>query len=109
MPREDHLYIDTDVIDLAPWIHTPTSSRVSRLRYDHGNRAVQVQWTNQKNVGYVYGDCTYEEYRRFARAASRGQYINRELNALPYRLMSADEVNAVGNENRKGITSRVEP
>lgn len=107
MPLETELYIDLDQMDLSPWIHTPSSSRVQQLRYDHGNSAVQVKWTNQKNIGYVYGDCTYEQYRSFARAASRGKYINRQLNALPYRRLYPDEESAVGNPRRRGLSSRV--
>lgn len=107
MPRDDEIRTDPDLYDLSPWLYTPSSSRVARMRYDHGNRAVQVQWTNQKNHGYIYADCDYEQYRSFARAASRGKYINRRLNDLRYRLMDYDELSAVTNNRRKGITSRV--
>ena len=60
MPLDPSLSIDLDNADLSPWLETPSSSRVARMRYDHGNRATQVQWTNGKNRGYVYGDFTYE-------------------------------------------------
>lgn len=108
MPLDPSLSIDLDNADLSPWLETPSSSRVARMRYDHGNRATQVQWTNGKNHGYVYGDFTYEAYRAFARAASRGRRINTHINGNnPYRLMSDEEVNHPSNTRRRGISSRV--
>lgn len=108
MPLDPSLSIDLDNADLSPWLETPSSSRVARMRYDHGNRATQVQWTNGKNRGYVYGDFTYEAYRAFARAASRGRRINTHINGPnPYRLMTPEEANHPSNDRRRGITSRV--
>lgn len=108
MPYDDELEVDMLLLDPSPWINTSAaSSRVSELRYDHGNRAVQVRWKNDKNIGYVYGDCSYEQYRSFARAASRGKYINRALNDLPYRLMTEEEVSEPVKTSRRGISSRV--
>lgn len=109
MPLDNSLYIDLKKADISPWLETPSSSRVARMRYDHGNRAVQVQWTNGKSrPGYVYGNFTYEAYRAFARAASRGRRINTHINGNnPYRLMSPDEAAHPSNDKRRGISSRV--
>jgi len=98
---------DAEKYDLAPWIEVPSSTRVSRHRYDHLNRAVQVQWRNNKNQGYIYLDVQYESYRAFARAASTGKAINNILNAFEYRPMTPDEYSAGSNTNRKGVQSRV--
>lgn len=94
--------------DLGPWVETPNSTRVSRYRYDYYNRALQVQWTNQKNHGYIYRDMEYEDMRGFVRAASKGQRVNSHLNGYEYDLMSPDEVDAPSNTSRfgQGPTSR---
>lgn len=91
--------------DLTPWSETPKSSRVSRYRYDHMNSAIQVQWRNNKNHGYVYLEVPEEGYRAFVRAASKGKHINNALNNFDYRLMTPDEVSAPSNSQR-GMTSR---
>ena len=91
--------------DLSPWAETPSSSRVSRYRYDYTNRTIQVQWRNNLNHGYLYQDVPYEDYRSFARVVSKGRYVNSTLNGYPYRLMTVDEVSAPSNEDR-GIVSR---
>lgn len=106
MARDDGLAEFEDQ-DLSQWISTPSSSRVSRIRYDHANKAVQVQWTNNIGNGYVYGDMSYEEYRSFARAASKGRRINDYLNNKPYRPMEVDEYSQPSNTSRKGLASRV--
>lgn len=106
MPYSD-LSTDHDKFDLAPWTDTPSSSRVSRFRYDHANKATQVQWRNGANHGYIYGDMNYEEFRMFARAVSKGKKVNTFLNGKPYRLMDTDEVAAGSNTGRRGLTSRV--
>jgi hypothetical protein len=93
--------------DLTAWIETPASSRVSGFRYDHMNQALQVSWRNNSNHGYIYLDVPYESYRSFARAASKGKYVNSTLNGFDYRLMTPDEVQADSNPDRPGITSRV--
>lgn len=98
---------DFQRFDIGPWVESPSSSRVSRYRYDFANQALQVQWTNQKNHGYVYGPMDYEGYRAFARAVSKGKYVNRVLNGYPYRLMDPDEVDAPSNPRRQALTSRV--
>lgn len=91
--------------DLGPWTETPNSTRVSRYRYDYMNRAVQVQWTNNKNHGYIYEEMDYEAFRGFARAASKGERVNTHLNDFPYRLMTPDEVDAPSNSRyREGIS-----
>jgi hypothetical protein len=97
---------NVDQHDLSPWAETPSSSRVSRYRYDHLNNAIQVQWRNNKNHGYIYLEVPYEGYRSFARAASKGKRINSDLNSYSYRLMSPEELDAPSNDNR-GLTSRV--
>ena len=93
--------------DLGPWIETPSSSRVSQFRYDHMNRALQVQWRNNKNHGYIYMDVDYDGYRSFGRVVSKGRHINSTLNNYPYRLMTPEEVQAPSNEDRRGISSRI--
>jgi hypothetical protein len=79
---------------------------VARYRYDYLNRAIQVQWTNNKNHGYVYRDADYEFYRRFARAASKGQSVNSILNGAPggYELMTPDEVDAPSNARYREVS-----
>jgi len=93
--------------DLTEWAETPKSSRVEAYRYDHANNALQVTWRNNANHGYIYLEVPYERYRSFARAASKGKYVNSALNGFEYRLMDPDEVQAPSNPARRGITSRV--
>lgn len=102
----DEVYADARH-DLTSWIETPKSSRVNAFRYDHANGALQVTWRNNTNHGYIYLDVPYESYRSFARAASKGRYVNSTLNGFDYRLMDPDEVQADSNPDRPGITSRV--
>lgn len=92
--------------DLGPWTETPSSTRVRAFRYDYANRAIQVTWRNQKNPGYLYEERDYEEFRSFARAASKGKYINRVLTGN-YRPLSPDEVALPSNAKRRGTASRV--
>jgi hypothetical protein len=94
-----------DQHDLTPWAETPKSSRVSRYRYDHLNAAIQVQWRNNKNHGYIYLEVPPEGYRAFVTAASKGKHINSTLNNFDYRIMSPDEVSAPSNSLR-GQTTR---
>lgn len=96
---------ETTRFDLGPWAESPASSRVAAYRYDYLNQAIQVTWRNQKNHGYIYEDRNYETFRSFARAVSKGKYIN--LLGPPYRLMDPDEVQAPSNDRRTGIQSRV--
>lgn len=107
MPQHRLQPSDVKQFDLSPWTETSGSTRVSRFRYDHANREVQVQWRNNIGDGYVYEDVDYEQYRQFARAVSKGRKINTFLNGFPYRPMNGPEVNAPSNPNRKGLTSRV--
>jgi|SRR6478752_190725 len=95
-----------DQHDLTPWAETPNSSRVSRYRYDHLNKALQVQWRNNKNRGYIYLEVPYEEYRSFARVVSKGRRINVPLNQYDYRVMTPEEVDAPSNAGR-GLASRI--
>lgn len=92
--------------DLGPWIETPQSSRVSRFRYDHLQRQIQVQWTNNTNHGYVYEGMDYEDYRAFARVVSKGRHINTLTANKTYGLMTESQVNAPSNEKRMGIGGR---
>jgi len=87
--------------DLGPWVETPNSSRVSRYRYDYLNHATQVQWTNQKNHGYIYRGMGYEDFRGFVRAMSKGKRVNTHLNGFEYELMTPDEVDAPSNSRRE--------
>ena len=97
---------DIESFDLSPWVECPSSSRVSRYRYDFANRALQVQWRNNKNQGYVY-PMEYDGYRSFSRIASKGRYINSPLNGVAYRPMDESEYSAPSNPNRNSLTSRV--
>jgi len=92
--------------DLGPWIETPSSTRVSRFRYDHLQRELQVQWTNNKNAGCIYHNVDYEGYRSFARVASKGRHINSTLNHFDFSYMRGEE-DYPSNEKRRGIGSRV--
>jgi KTSC domain len=98
---------DADVHDLGPWAETPASSRVSRYRYDYAQRAIQVQWRNNKNDGYIYEDVDYEAFRSFARAVSKGKAINRSLNNFKYGVMVNQEYEIESNARRNAIYSRV--
>ena len=92
---------ESDEQDLGPWLETPQSTRVSRFRYDFGKSAIQVQWRNNKNHGYIYEDASFDVYQAMAITASKGRYVNSPLNGLPYRVMTADEVSASSNLSRK--------
>lgn len=93
--------------DLGPWAETPSSSRVSRYRYDYLNREIQCQWRNNKNHGYYYEGISYAEFVAFARAVSKGKRINSHLNNKIYELMDTDRLNAPSNPRRTGLQSRV--
>jgi hypothetical protein len=92
--------------DLGPWIETPRSTRVSRFRFDHLQRQLQVQWTNGRGPGHIYENVDYEGYRAFARVASKGKHVNSTLNGKVYRKMEGEE-EFPSNEKRKGIGSRL--
>ena len=97
---------DTQKHDIGPWVSTVGSTRVSRYRYDYINRALQVQWRNNLNQGYIYLGVPYEEFRSFARLASKGRGVNSHLNNFEYRPMTDDEVGAPSNMNRSAGISR---
>jgi len=105
--RAEDVTEDADVHDLGPWAETPASSRVSRYRYDYAQRAVQVQWRNNKNDGYIYEDVDYEAFRNFARAVSKGKAINRGVPSNTYGLMRNQEYEIESNAKRNAIYSRV--
>ena len=92
--------------DLGPWIETPSSSRVSRFRFDHLQRQLQVQWRNNKGHGYIYDGVDYEGYRSFARVVSKGKYINSTLNGLTKWPMELEH-ELPSNEKRRGLGSRL--
>lgn len=93
--------------DLGPWIETPKSTRVESFRYDYLNNAVQVTWRNGGKP-YIYLEVPYEGFRSFARAASKGRYINSGLEDYGgFRPLTPDEEAAQSNPERKAITSRV--
>ena len=94
--------------DLGPWMETPSSSRVSRFRYDYQNEGLQVQWRNNSNHGYIYLEVPYEGFRNFARVASKGRYVNSHLNNYEYRLMTDEEVHAPSNTSRSTVSRRKE-
>jgi hypothetical protein len=105
----EEIYAGVDVSgahDLGPWIETPSSTRVSRFRFDHLQRQLQVQWRNNVGPGYVYENVDYEGYRAFARVASKGKHINAVLNGYAYRSMHGEEM-IPSNPNRSSITSRL--
>jgi KTSC domain len=90
--------------DLGPWAETPNSSRVSAYRYDYMKQETQVTWRNNGNPGYAYSGMSYEDFRRFARIASKGKYINSTLNGLSYRRLTPDEVSAPSNRERRAVS-----
>lgn len=106
-PDEVYAGVDTSgAHDLGPWIETPSSTRVSRFRFDHLQRQLQVQWRNGKGPGYVYENVDYERMRSFARAASKGRRINSDLDNLVYRPMQGEE-ELPSNPRRSGVSSRL--
>ena len=92
--------------DLGPWIETPSSTRVSRFRFDHLQRQLQVQWRNNKGHGYIYDGVDYEGYRSFARVVSKGKYINSTLNGFTKWPMEVEH-EIPSNEKRRGLGSRL--
>lgn len=93
--------------DIGPWHESPSSSRVSRYRFDYAAQALQVQWTNNKNAGYIYEGVTRDVFQNFSRAVSKGMAVNRVLNSFPYRPIDQEELDAPSNPNRKQLQSRV--
>lgn len=107
--------------DLGPWIEAPSSTRVRDYRYDYATGELQVRWVNRPPTqGYIYqvGGGTVQTrsgtdvagrlmYQRFARASSKGRYINDMLNGTPYRAAEPDEIQAPSNPDRRAIRSRV--
>lgn len=97
MPRDDDLFVDPDKIDCGPWYITPESSRVSRFRYDYGNKMIQVQWTNEdepwSNQGYLY-EASGRDFQVLRERSSKGKTINNPMNGRPYRPMTPTEYSA---------------
>jgi hypothetical protein len=109
--------------DFGPWIETPNSSRVRQYRYDYINKSMQVLWKNNKRAqsgpssptavpGTVYGEMangnpiTYEMFRSYARAVSKGRGVNTMLNNWGYRGMSTDERDATSNNRYRNAPAR---
>ena len=92
--------------DIGPWIESPSSTRCSRYRYDYANQQLQVAWKNNLHH-YVttYPDTSTEVYRRFARSASKGRFVNRVLNGGGY-WPSGPEKSAPSNPARRQVQSR---
>ena len=92
---------DIEKHDCGPWIEV-NSTRVSAIRYDYENRALQVLWANKpRERGYVYRDVPYERFRSFIRSASKGKFVNRALtNNYLYDQMTPQELDAPSNEKR---------
>lgn len=98
---------DDPVHDFGPWIECPQSTRASRYRYDYANGDLQVTWRNgQGHVVTAYHGVDSETYRRFARASSKGKFVNRLLNGFAYGPVSPDEANAPSNPNRRAVQHR---
>lgn len=107
--------------DLGPWIEAPSSTRVRDYRYDYATGQLQVRWVNRPPTqGYVYqvgggsvqtrtgGDVVGRlVFQRFARAVSKGKYINHVLDGVPYRPAEPDEIQAPSNPDRRALSSRV--
>jgi len=120
MPRDDELEIDEDFIDVNQWTIVPKrkrdeykpyhSTRVSKFRYDYGNKVIQVRWQNEKkpysNNGYLYQSFneaeTWKEYRAMMNAVSRGKQINRMNPRMWYRPMTPEEWSAGPTSRNKG-------
>lgn len=98
---------DEPVHDLGPWIEAPNSSRLTRYRYDYAARQIQVTWKNGRgHVHTTYSGAESELYRKFARAVSKGRYVNSTLNGCEYRPATPDEISAPSNPNRRAVKSR---
>ena len=70
----------------------------------HERRETQVTWRNGKNPGCAYEGMDYEAFRRFAKVASKGKYINSTLGGFGLRYLDPDEVNAPSNPQRRGVS-----
>jgi hypothetical protein len=107
-PRVEEDTEDDDVTsDLGPWIETPSSTRVRAFRYDYAKRETQVTWRNLKNEGCAYENMAYEDFRAFARIASKGKYINSTLTGGGFRYLTPTEASLPSNQRRRAISSRV--
>ena len=92
--------------DFGPWVET-ASSRASRYRYDYATGDLFVSWRN--GIGHVhtaYRGAGSDVYRRFAISASKGKFVNRILNGIPYEPAMPDEIDAPSNPNRRVVKYR---
>lgn len=99
---------DSPEHDLGPWIESPGSSRMSRYRYDYAADTLQVTWANDRghSPGTVYEGVGSDIYRRMARAASKGKFVNRILDGFSYRPADPDEFDAPSNPDRSVVQHR---
>lgn len=99
---------DFQQFDFGPWIESPESSRVTRYRYDYANRALQVEWKKKNGhlPGTTYMDAGSDVYRRLARSASKGKFVNRVLNGFSYRPTDPAENYAPSNPSRSTVQHR---
>jgi hypothetical protein len=67
-----------------------SSSRVMRMRYDHGNSQVHVNFVD--GTPWVYEDVPYTVYEMFLTSSSKGRFIHDVLDRYPYRHAYSEEV-----------------
>lgn len=92
---------DEEKHDMGPWIEVK-SSRVTAIRYDYQNHAVQVTWPRSIRA-WIYLDVPYERFRAFIRSSSKGRYINSAMNGYDNRPATPDELDAPTNEKRSAM------
>lgn len=93
--------------DIGPWIET-ASSRCDSYRFDYANQALHVHWVNAPKGHFpftTYLNVDSSVYRRFAKSASKGRFVNRVLNGYPYRPSSVGEADAPHNPSRSAVKS----
>ena len=94
-------FVQAELADPGPWIDV-SSSRMTRIRYDYGIRAIFVQFPS--GVYYVYESVPYAVFARMWRAASKGKFINRVLNSYPYRVADpAEALRPTTHAGRPGV------
>lgn len=103
--------VDDPNHDFGPWVET-ASSRCTRYRYDYASGDLQVVWKNGRgHIVTAYRGVSSEMYRRFARSASKGKFVNRVLNGSPggYEAIGfSEEFDAPSNPNRRAVKHRPE-
>ncbi len=56
---------------------TPTSSNISRLKYDDAAGKLYIEFRSGKT--YVYDDFSYDAWNQFISAPSAGQFFNQRI------------------------------